>query len=85
MTAKNLSDKYEKILGHSLRYVASTDNGVKSKPGVLFFHGYSFSLDNWKDTGAINRVIWAGYPVLVPDLPSGKSSKSDKNRLSESE
>jgi pimeloyl-ACP methyl ester carboxylesterase len=50
-----------------------------SKLGVLFFHGFSLSLDDWKKTGTFDCLVSAGYPsFLALDLPSGKSSKSDK-------
>jgi len=84
MSEINSSDRYEGTQGHSIRYYVGGDQGETkvapiSKLGVLFFHGFSFSLDDWKKTGTFDRISTAGYPAFIAlDLPSGKSSKSDK-------
>jgi abhydrolase domain-containing protein 14 len=49
-----------------------------SKPVVLLFHGFSFSLDIWADTGILQLLSDRGYSYLAIDLPKGKASRSDK-------
>jgi pimeloyl-ACP methyl ester carboxylesterase len=78
-------NKYLSIHGLSIRYWAAGD--LDSIPSqrvenhrlvVVFFHGFSFSLDDWKKTGTLASVSSSGYQVLAVDLPRGKASKSDK-------
>ena len=83
MARKTLSSKneyperFEKVRGLSLRYILSNNATDPKKPGILFFHGFSFSLDDWRKVGILDRVVDGGYRFLALDLPSGKSSKSD--------
>jgi abhydrolase domain-containing protein 14 len=49
-----------------------------SKSVVLLFHGFSFSLDVWTETGTDLILSDHGFPYLAIDLPKGKASKSDK-------
>jgi abhydrolase domain-containing protein 14 len=51
---------------------------VDAKPSIVFFHGYSFSIDNWIEIGILDELKNKGYVVYAIDLPSGKASKSDK-------
>ncbi|HZW55237.1 MAG TPA: alpha/beta hydrolase [Nitrososphaerales archaeon] len=71
---------YEKINGLALRYWSSETDTKKSaeKPTILFFHGFSFSLDDWARIGTLDLIAKEGYPVIALDLPAGKGSKSDK-------
>jgi abhydrolase domain-containing protein 14 len=49
-----------------------------SKPVALLFHGFSFPLDIWADTGILQLLSDRGYSYLAIDLPKGKASRSDK-------
>ncbi|MFI5421491.1 MAG: alpha/beta fold hydrolase [Nitrososphaerales archaeon] len=49
-----------------------------AKPVVLLFHGFSFSLDVWADTGILQLLSDRGYSYLAMDLPKGNASRSDK-------
>lgn len=51
---------------------------VVQKPTIVLFHGYSFSIDTWKETGTLDHLTKCGYPTYAVDLPSGKTTKSDK-------
>ncbi|MGI0090934.1 MAG: alpha/beta fold hydrolase [Nitrososphaerales archaeon] len=53
------------------------------KPVVLFFHGFSFSIDDWGKIGALKEVRGHGFQVVAIDLPRGNASKSDKIELKE--
>jgi abhydrolase domain-containing protein 14 len=54
-----------------------------SRPPVVLFHGYSFSIDDWKRIGTLSLLTKNNYPVLALDLPSGKASRSDKSEFSD--
>jgi len=71
-------DKYLTVRGHSFRYFTEKSKNNNKGICVLFFHGFSFSLDDWKKTGTTERIVDAGYSALAMDLPSGRASKSDK-------
>ncbi|MDA4129916.1 MAG: alpha/beta hydrolase [Thaumarchaeota archaeon] len=49
-----------------------------SKPAVLLFHGFSFSLDVWEKVGTLRILSDHGFPYIAMDLPKGKASRSDK-------
>lgn len=65
-----------------IRYWSNSklDKASEGKPSVVFFHGYSFSLDNWLEIGTLDLLSKKGFQVFAIDLPSGKASKSDKMR-----
>jgi abhydrolase domain-containing protein 14 len=76
-------DKFMTVRGGSLRYWTtaggtSGKNPTKKNYYVVFFHGFSFSLDDWKRIGTLDSVLNSGYAVVALDLPIGKASKSDK-------
>ena len=65
--------------GSRMRVRTSPDLGKDySKPIVLLFHGYSFSLDVWEDTGTLDALSKQGLPYIAVDLPRGKATKSQK-------
>jgi pimeloyl-ACP methyl ester carboxylesterase len=65
--------------GIRMRVRTSPDLGKDySKPIVLLFHGYSFSLDVWADTGTLDALSQQGLPYIAVDLPRGKATKSQK-------
>lgn len=49
-----------------------------TRPIVVFFHGFSFSIDDWQIIGMLKAVEDVGYRVIAIDLPAGRASKSDK-------
>ena len=49
-----------------------------SKPVVVLFHGFSFSLNDWQRIGTVAFLSQHGYSSIAIDLPRGKASKSDK-------
>jgi abhydrolase domain-containing protein 14 len=65
--------------GIRIRVRTSPDLGNDySKPIVLLFHGYSFSLDAWEGTGTFDELSMHGLPYIALDLPRGKATKSQK-------
>src|SRR5579875_112446 len=54
-----------------------------SRPPVVLFHGYSFSIDDWKRIGTLSLLTKNNHPVLALDLPSGEASRSDKSEFSD--
>ena len=78
MSTSKFPERHERVQGHSFRFIASDNSLISNKkPFILFFHGFSFSLDDWRKTGTLERVQSLGYPFVALDLPSGKASKSD--------
>src|SRR5579872_915484 len=72
-------DTYTTIDGAKVRTRASASlGGDYSKPIVLLFHGFSFSLDVWTQTGIDQVLSDHGFPYLAIDLPKGKATKSEK-------
>ena len=55
----------------------------RSRPVVVFFHGFSFSIDDWDRIGMLSAVRDNGFEVVAIDLPAGKASKSDRVDLKE--
>jgi len=76
-----LSDeaRFVTVDGIRMRVRTSHDLGNDySKPIVLLFHGYSFSLDVWESTSTFNALSQHGLPYVGVDLPKGKATKSQK-------
>ncbi len=48
---------------------------------VVFFHGASFSIDDWIRIGTLKLVRESGFQVVALDLPRGRASKTDKLEL----
>lgn len=51
------------------------------KLAVVFFHGASFSIDDWIRIGTLKMVRESGFQVVGLDLPRGRASKTDKLEL----
>ncbi len=72
-------DVYVTVDGAKVRARPSSTLGEEySKPVVVLFHGFSFSLDVWQETGVLRLLSDREYPYLAIDLPKGKASWSDK-------
>lgn len=56
------------------------DSG-NQQPTVVFFHGASFSTDDWIRIGTLKLVSDRGFHVVALDLPRGRTSKTDKMEL----
>jgi pimeloyl-ACP methyl ester carboxylesterase len=73
-----MSDSYLDLDGLKLRTLSIMPAGQQKGLPVAFFHGYSFSLDDWKRIGTLEYLSKKGHPVYAVDLPDGKTSRSDK-------
>ena len=47
----------------------------------MFFHGSSFSIDDWIRIGSLKLVSDSGFSVVALDLPRGRASKTDSLEL----
>ena len=54
---------------------------IDQKPAVVFFHGASFSTDDWIRIGTLKLVREDGFRVVAVDLPRGRATKTDKLEL----
>ena len=71
--------RFVTVDGARMRVRTSPDLGKEfSKPIVLLFHGYSFSLDVWESIGTFDALSRHGIPYIAIDLPKGKATKSEK-------
>jgi abhydrolase domain-containing protein 14 len=52
----------------------------EKKPTVVLFHGNSFSIDDWVRIGTPTFLSENGYETIAIDLPSGKTSQSERIR-----
>lgn len=76
--------RFVNVDGLKLRVRTSPDLGANtSKPVVVLFHGYSFSLDDWDKIGTYGELSSRSIPFIAVDLPRGKASKSQKREESE--
>ncbi len=77
---EKIQDVYTTVERLKIRYWSNSkaSNVDDEKPRLVFFHGYSFSIDNWKSIGTLDLLSKQGYSVYAVDLPSGKATKSDK-------
>jgi len=67
--------------GLKIRVKSSPDLGFNvSKPAVVLFHGFSFSLDVWEEIGTYDELARRAIPYLAVDLPRGKETKSQKKK-----
>ena len=72
------------VKGIRFRLKASPNLGANpSKPVVVLFHRYSFSLDEWQKIGTLEVLSNHSIPYLALDLPRGKTSKSQKREFPE--
>ncbi len=75
--------RFVTVDGVRLRIRTSPDPAAnRSKPVVVLFHGYSFSLDEWEKVGMFDELSSRGMPYVAVDLPRGKTSKSQKHEES---
>lgn len=56
---------------------------MDTKPVLVFFHGASFSIDDWIRIGTLKLVEENGFHLVAVDLPRGRASKTDKPELKE--
>lgn len=59
------------------------ESGPKSDSNlvIVFFHGFSFSIDDWVRIGTLGLLKESGFRVVAIDLPRGRASKTDKLEL----
>src|SRR5271165_6452010 len=71
--------RFVTVDGKRVRVRTSPDlGGSKTKPIVVLFHGFSFSLDVWETTGTLEALTKNGFSYIAVDLPKGKATKSQK-------
>ena len=77
---ESMVDEWVVVNGLKIRYWSNQKlRGLNSKKQtIVFFHGYSFSLDDWKRIGTLDLMSRLGHMVYAIDLPSGKATMTDK-------
>jgi len=74
--------KYVTVKGIKFRIRPSADLGRDaSKPVVVLFHGFSFNLDVWRNTGTYQALEEHSVPYLGVDLPRGDETETQKKNL----
>lgn len=80
----SLETRFVQVNGIKIRVRAFVPLSLdRSRPVVVFFHGFSFSIDDWDRIGMLSAVRDNGFEVVAIDLPAGKASKSDRVDLKE--
>ncbi len=80
----NFETRFVQVNGIKIRARTSVPLSLdQTRPVVVFFHGFSFSIDDWDRIGMLSAVSDNGFQVVAIDLPAGKASKSDKIDLKE--
>lgn len=64
------------------RVYESVPKTSDTKPVIVFFHGASFSIDDWLKIGTPKLIRENGFHVVAVDLPRGRASRTDKLELS---
>ena len=81
--SKDETSRFATVNGLKLRVRTSYSLGsTPSKPVLVLFHGYSFSLDEWEKIGTLAELSLHEIPYVALDLPKGKSTKSQKREES---
>ncbi len=56
--------------------------GPRGAQPVLLLHGYSFRWKTWVEAGTVAALAEAGYRVVAPDMPYGRSTSCTKRSRS---
>jgi abhydrolase domain-containing protein 14 len=77
------NDTFVVIDGIRFRVRASPDlRREQTRPVIILFHGYSFSLDDWEKVGTFSELSRHNFPYLAVDLPRGKTTRTQKKEFS---